>query len=75
MIVTHTQWNKQKKEREKQDEKVIEITEIVKNTRGKEGKRSDIDGLKRESLDKMKEKINEKGEELRWLRKKRLLKE
>ena len=45
--------------------------EIVKNTRGKEGKRIVTERLKSEKLDRM-NKINEKERTLRWLR---LLKE
>ena len=39
--------------------------EIVKNTRGKEGKKIETEAQKREGLDKMSNKINEKERELR----------
>ena len=50
----------------KQDRKLIEIMKIVKNTRGKEGKRIVNEILKKgERPDRMNNQINEKERELR----------
>ena len=46
-IIEETNKKRKKGEGEREDGKVIEIMEIIKNTRGKEGKRVVIEILKR----------------------------